>query len=49
MIQICFLLEEKMSRRYSTEDFIAKAKAAYGNKCDYSRVIYIDSVTHISI
>lgn len=38
-----------MSKRYTTEEFIAKAKAVHGNKYDYSRVVYVDSVTLVSI
>ena len=38
-----------MSKRYTTEEFIAKAKAVHGNKYDYSRVVYVDSVTPVSI
>ncbi len=38
-----------MSRRYNTKEFIAKAQAVHGNKYDYSRVVYVDSVTPVSI
>lgn len=38
-----------MFKRYTTEEFIAKAKAVHGNKYDYSRVVYVDSVTPVSI
>lgn len=38
-----------MTRRYTTAEFIAKAKQVHGNKYDYSRVHYVDSVTPVSI
>lgn len=38
-----------MSKRYTTEEFIAKAKAVHGDRYDYSRVVYIDSVTPVCI
>ena len=38
-----------MSKRYTTEEFIAKAKAVHGDRYDYSRVVYVDSVTPVSI
>lgn len=38
-----------MSKRYTTEEFIAKAKVVHGNKYDYSRVVYVDSVTPVTI
>ena len=34
---------------YNKETFIQKAKEVHGNKYDYSKVVYIDSVTKISI
>lgn len=41
--------DRSMSKRYTTEEFIDKAKAIHGNKYDYSRVAYVDSVTPVSI
>lgn len=38
-----------MSKRYTTEEIIAKAKAVHGNKYEYSRVVYVDSFTPVSI
>ena len=38
-----------MFKRYTTEEFITKAKTVHGNKYDYSRVVYVDSVTPVSI
>lgn len=38
-----------MTRRYTTAEFIAKAKLVHGNKYDYSRVQYVDSVTPVCI
>lgn len=38
-----------MSKRYTTEEFIAKAKAVHGDRYDYSRVVYVDSVTPVRI
>ena len=38
-----------MSKRYTTEEFVAKAMAVHGNRYDYSRVAYVDSITPVSI
>ena len=38
-----------MSKRYTTEEFIAKAKTVHGDRYDYSRVVYVDSVTPVRI
>ena len=38
-----------MSKRYTTEEFVAKARAVHGDRYDYSRVVYVDSVTPVSI
>lgn len=38
-----------MARKFTTEDFIAKAKAVHGDKYDYSKVKYINSKTKITI
>lgn len=38
-----------MSRRYTTEDFIAKANGIHKGKYDYSLVSYKDSVTPVNI
>jgi Protein of unknown function (DUF723). len=38
-----------MSKRYTTEEFIAKARAVHGDRYDYSRVDYVDSVTPVRI
>lgn len=38
-----------MSKRYSTEEFIQKAKAIHGDKYDYSQVNYVDSVTPVTV
>lgn len=38
-----------MSKRYTTEEFITKAKQVHGDKYDYSRVLYVDSITPVCI
>ena len=36
-------------QKYSTQDFIKKAKKKFGSKYDYSKVTYIDSYTKVKI
>jgi len=38
-----------VSKRYTTEEFIELARTVHGDKYDYSRVVYVDSVTPVSI
>ena len=38
-----------MSRRLTTEEFIAKARAKHGDKYDYSKVEYVNSVAKVCI
>lgn len=38
-----------MRKKLTTEDFIEKAKSIHGDKYDYSKVEYIDSVTKVCI
>lgn len=38
-----------MSKKLTTEEFIAKAKAVHGNKYDYSKTEYINSRTKVTI
>lgn len=38
-----------MSKRYTTKEFIAKAKLVHGDKYNYSCVQYVDSVTPVCI
>lgn len=38
-----------MARKFTTEDFIAKAKEIHGDKYDYSRVNYVDDNTKVCI
>lgn len=38
-----------MSRKYSTADFIARARIIHGDKYDYSAVQYLDSITPVRI
>ena len=38
-----------MSKRKTTEEFIAEAKLVHGNKYDYSKVKYINSSTKVII
>ena len=38
-----------MPKRYTKEEFIEKAKKSHGNKYDYSKVKYINSVTKVCI
>ena len=36
-------------RKLTTEDFVAKAKAVYGDKYDYSKVEYVNTKTKVCI
>ena len=38
-----------MGKRLTTDEFIEKAKKVHGDKYDYSKVEYVDSVTKIYI
>lgn len=38
-----------MSRKKTREEFIVEAKQVHGNKYDYSKVVYIDANTKVSI
>ena len=38
-----------MSRKKTREEFIAEAKQVHGDKYDYSKVVYIDANTKVSI
>lgn len=38
-----------MSKKFTTEEFIEKARKVHGDKYDYSKVEYIDSVTKVNI
>lgn len=38
-----------MSKRYTTEEFIEKARRVHGDAYDYSHVVYVDSVTPVEI
>lgn len=38
-----------MSKKYTTEEFIEKAKAVHGDKYDYNKVNYINNHTQIII
>ena len=38
-----------MSRKKTKEQFIAEAKNVHGDKYDYSKVVYIDANTKVTI
>ena len=38
-----------MSRKKTREEFIAEAKAIHGDRYDYSKVVYMDANTKVSI
>lgn len=47
--QNCAIEENALKRRMPLEEFIKKARTIHGNKYDYSKVNYINSLTNICI
>ena len=45
----CGAMAAALSRRLTTEEFIDKAKAAHGDRYDYSQVEYVNSQTKVTI
>ena len=45
----CGIIKRSNSKSYTTKSFIKKAIEVHGNKYDYSKVIYIDTNTKVSI
>ena len=45
----CAVLKRGDSQRLSNEDFIAKAREIHGDKYDYSKVEYVNSITNVCI
>lgn len=45
----CSAKENGIKNRSNTEEFIAKARTTHGDKYDYSKVIYINNSTKVSI
>lgn len=45
----CSKLQSSLNRKQSTEEYIAKAKLIHGDKYDYSKTVYINTNTKITI
>jgi hypothetical protein len=45
----CGIQKRTIAQRFTQEQFLEKAKNVHGDKYDYSKVIYVNSQTHINI
>lgn len=48
-LYLCIRIKIRIMKKYNTEEFIRRARLVHGDKYDYSKVVYIDSLTNVCI